>query len=82
MMSQTLKNVVWQSRNQALHWEEGRFSQAVETCFRALATDYDPKFGSTSIRNMAADVIELLGWRTWDDFEHDMSLLAQRPGAG
>ena len=29
-----LDEVIWQGRNQALHWEEGQFSQKVEACFQ------------------------------------------------
>jgi hypothetical protein len=41
---QSLKNIIWQSRNQAMHWDEGKFSQAVQDCFQALARDVDSRF--------------------------------------
>jgi hypothetical protein len=70
--SQPLKDIVWQGRNQALHWDEGNFRRPVETCFRTLAQEMDPKFGDFTSRNLASDVVELLGWRTFDDFKADM----------
>ena len=74
--SQTLRNVIWQGRNQAMHWDEGRFNQAVQDCFRALATDVDAKFGDLAVRSLAFDVVQLLGWKEFADFERDMLSLA------
>jgi hypothetical protein len=74
--TQPLKNVIWQSRNQALHWEDGAFQQPVDRCFDALATDTDPKFRDYTSRNMARDVLGLLGWEDFADFQKDMLLLS------
>jgi hypothetical protein len=74
--NQPLKNVVWQSRNQALHWEDGSFKRAVTLCFEALARDIDPRFSEYTIRNMAWDIVGLLGWKEFSDFERDMLTLA------
>lgn len=73
---QELKNVIWQSRNQSLHWEEGRFRSHVTQCFDDLATEVDRKFADFTVRNMAFDVVELLGWRSYADFRNDMQSLA------
>jgi hypothetical protein len=42
--AQPLKNVIWQSRNQALHWEDDSFSKAVNLCFEELARDVHRNF--------------------------------------
>jgi len=76
MGSQALKDVIWQGRNQGLHWEAGRFTQPVEDCFTALASDYDRKFAEFRARNMAFDVVELLEWRNFEDFASDLRGLA------
>lgn len=73
--SQTLKNVIWQARNQSLHWEEQAFRKPVEDCFDGLATEIDPKFGDFRKRNMSIDVVELLDWRDFDAFAGDLSTL-------
>lgn len=74
--SQFLKDVVWQGRNQAIHWEEGQFRPAVRRCFGALSAEIDPRFADYQNRNMAFDVIELLGWTDFDKFKDDMLSLA------
>lgn len=70
--SQFLKVIIWQGRNQALHWEAGTFHPPVEQCFQSLANDIDPKFSDYRSRNMAFDVVELLGWKNFNSFEADM----------
>jgi hypothetical protein len=67
-----MRNVIWQGRNQAIHWDEGRFTQSVRTVFEGLARDIDPKFSAFTSRNMAFEVVSLLGWRGFADFERDL----------
>jgi hypothetical protein len=74
--SQPLKEVIWQGRNQGLHWEEQSFHSPVEGCFHVLAADIDPKFADYTTRNMAFDIVELLGWRDFNSFAADLRLLA------
>jgi hypothetical protein len=70
--SQQLSEVIWQARNQALHWEEQSFRQAVTDCFTTPASEVDQVFGDYRTRNMALDVIKMLGWRAFEDFEGDL----------
>jgi len=74
--SQSLKNVIWQGRNQAIHWEEGRLNTVVQTCFQTLAAEFHPRFSDFQSRSLAFEVVELLGWRDYAAFERDMLLLA------
>jgi hypothetical protein len=74
--SQSLKDVILQGRNQALHWEEGNFKPAVVQCFTALANERDPKFAAYTMRNLALDVVDLLGWTDFAAFKADMMLLS------
>ena len=73
--SQNLKQVIWQGRNQAIHWEEGKPHPAVVQCFDALAKDVDVKFADYKTKNLAFDVVELLGWTTFDEFRKDVLTL-------
>ncbi len=73
--SQALKTVIWQGRNQGLHWEAGHFKSHVGECFDLLASEVDPRFGDYRQRNMAIDIVELLGWVTVDAFEDDLRSL-------
>lgn len=73
--SQALSHVVWQARNQALHWEEGTFSNPVERCFTTLAAEYGRQFQDFRTRNLAREVLELLAWESWDEFAADLASL-------
>jgi len=74
--SQHLKAVIWQSRNQAIHWEEGNFRKPVKDCFEALKSEINQQFDQYKARSMASDIVEILGWKTFDDFKADLSTLA------
>ena len=56
--------------------EEGGFDSPTTACFNALAADIDPKFYQFTTRNMAFDVVDLLGWQTFNDFSTDLASLA------
>lgn len=70
--SQPLSEVIWQARNQAIHWEDGTFTPPVENCFNKLAAEVDPAFGDFKNRNLAYNVVTSLGWRTFADLERDL----------
>jgi hypothetical protein len=74
--SQRLKNVIWQGRNPAMHWEEGRVNIAVQSCFQILAAEFRPRFADFLSRSLAFEVVDLLGWRDYVAFERDMLLLS------
>lgn len=74
--TQSLKNVIWQSRNQAIHWEEGRLNDAVLRCFTALASERHQRFADVYGGSRAFDVLQLLGWRSWESFRADLETLA------
>ena len=62
--TEPLKNVIWQARNQSVHYEEGKYHKSVVDCFSNLASDFGPRFALGS-KNLALDVIEILGWRSY-----------------
>ena len=70
-----LNEVIWQARNQALHWEEGYFREPTTKCFEHLAANANPVFGQFKDRNLAFEIIELLGWDKAEAFFADMKLL-------
>lgn len=79
---QHLPLIVFAARNQALHWEEGPatgFNRQVMECFNSLAKSY-PAMADFAKRNVAFDVVQMLGWRSNSDFEADLcSLRSVRP---
>jgi len=73
--TQSLSVVIWEARNQAMHWETGESRKPTEACFETLARDVDPKYGEYRERSLAFDVVELLGWRKVDAFNADLGSL-------
>ncbi|MDC3351652.1 hypothetical protein OAV92_00250 [Crocinitomicaceae bacterium] len=75
--SETLKNVIWQGRNQSIHCEEGNPNQKVKDCFSNLANDFGNEFDLTTdyTANKARKIIDLLTWRIYDNYENDMITL-------
>lgn len=70
-----LAEVIWQARNQALHWEDGSFHDPTTTCFKHLAENANPVFSEFTERSMAFEIVELLGWNEVGAFFADMKLL-------
>jgi hypothetical protein len=75
--SETLKNVIWQGRNQSIHCEEGNPNQKIKDCFSNLTNDFGSEFDLTVdyTANKARKIIGLLNWVTYDNYENDMILL-------
>lgn len=71
----SLKSLLWQSRNQSMHWDEGRLNQHVIDCFETLRA-IDPCFSDYLTRSLAFDVLRTLGWQDITAFEADMLTLA------
>jgi hypothetical protein len=69
-----LHEIIWQGRNQALHWEVGEPHTPVVHCFEHLAANANPVFAEYKFRSMAYEIVSLLGWKTVDDFNSDMHL--------
>lgn len=72
---QPLATVIWMARNQALHWEDGSFSESVTKSFEMLKAA-DPSFSDYNIRNMAFDIVSLIGWQDYDAYEADILSLS------
>lgn len=70
--SQYLKTIILESRNQSEHWEEGNPYPNVEQCFKVLISERGAEFGQYKIKNLAFEVISMLGWRSYEDFKNDL----------
>lgn len=71
---ENLKNIIWQGRNQAMHFEEGKYRKDVVEYFKKLEIDFGNRF-ELSDKNLAYDVLMLLGWESYTAYEKDMTLL-------
>ncbi len=74
--SQSLKDVIWQGRNQSLHWEDGKPHPPVRECFDKLAAEVSSTFADYTDRNMSIDVVEFLGWEDFAAFNKALLSLA------
>ncbi|MEV5370524.1 hypothetical protein AB0N12_14405 [Streptomyces albogriseolus] len=64
--------IIRHGRNQAMHWEEEKDPHpGLVKCFDKLA-ELDPVFGEYRERSLAMEVVELLGWKEYADFERDL----------
>lgn len=75
--SQCLKSVIWQGRNQSMHYEEGHLNPIVVRCFETLFADFGGDFGTPLARNLALDVVKILGWSATKQFEADLTSILQ-----
>ena len=69
-----LHEVIWQARNQALHWEDGAFHEPTTRYFEHLAANVDAVFAQYKERSMAYEIVCLLEWKSAEDFFKDMKL--------
>ncbi|MBD2234070.1 hypothetical protein [Phormidium tenue] len=75
--TEKLKNVIWQARNQSMHYEEGNFKQPVVDCFANLEISLGNQFSLSlnMYKNLAHDVIKELGWKDYSAYESDLKSL-------
>ena len=70
-----LRGVVWQGRNQAMHYfEEKDPNEHLEAIFEALAA-LTPTFKDYRSKSLAVDVVDMLGWGSLDQFNEDLASL-------
>ncbi|WP_342535709.1 hypothetical protein MHI04_10865 [Lysinibacillus sp. FSL K6-1151] len=63
--NEPIKNIIWQARNQSLHYEEGSHRAAVTNCFANLGITLNGD-------NLAKEIIDLLGWTTYQNYKTDL----------
>lgn len=67
-----LRDLIWFGRNQSIHWDEGEFKGTTKTFLENLAATKGGAFSDYKIRCLSLDVINLIGWKTTDQFQSDM----------
>lgn len=75
--SASLRDIVWQARNQAMHYEEGKFGKPVVDLFATLENEQGAHFSLTRHPNQsrAKQVLMLLGWSSYAAYVNDMRSL-------
>lgn len=69
-----LKEVIWEGRNHALHWEEENPRQHVVACMSGLA-QHKPEMADFRNRNCSFEILQALDWQGWDRFSIDLQSL-------
>jgi len=71
-----LPDIIWAARNQAMHWEDGKFDDEVEAVFADLNKHFGSPFDEFRARNMAFEVVDqILGWKDWETLSADLEEL-------
>lgn len=75
--SAALKVIIWQARNQAMHFEEGAPKQPVKDLFAILEAEQGLQFSLAAhgAQSRAKQVLDLLGWHDYPAYLADMTLL-------
>jgi len=81
--SQPIQEVIWAARNQSGHYEEGKYDDRTSRCFSQLLSDFvDEKFavekGRGKDQNLAFEIINILNWDNYEQYETDMTLLLEK----
>lgn len=63
--NEPIKNIIWQGRNQSLHYEEGTFRPPIVRCFGNLGIELKAE-------NLAKEIIDILDWNTYENYEKDL----------
>lgn len=75
--SVAIRDVIWQARNQSMHYEEGTFKKPLLALFSTLEQEHGPQF-SLSVhaqQNRAKQVLDVLDWRSYHLYLQDMQTL-------
>lgn len=72
-----VRDVIWQARNQSMHYEEGAFSKSARDLFATLEQEQGPLFSLAkhTVQNRAKQVIDVLGWGSYGNYMQDMQVL-------
>lgn len=74
--TQSLKAIIWNGRNQALHWEDSRLKPEITIFFRSLCLEHGlTHFGLFRSKSLGFAIVNILEWKTFDKFKSDMLLL-------
>ena len=77
MLRRLHRQIIWQARNQAIHFEEGNFHQKVIDVFTILELENGPDFALVQHQGQsrAKQIINLLGWNDYALYSSDIQSL-------
>ena len=74
--TQDLKDVIWQARNQTMHYEEGNCRPQIVNVFTTLSNEFDTVFLNYNIQNLAFEIVKVLDWTDYPKYKTDILSLA------
>jgi hypothetical protein len=75
----SLETIIYQARNQALHFEENSPRNGVKNCFKTLQSTYGDDFDISDGENKAKKVtVEVLKWFDYPDYEKTMQDISRQ----
>lgn len=74
--SLAVRDIVWQTRNQSMHYEEGNPKPPVQKLFATLEQEHGVDFSLTAYpdTSRAKQVLDLLGWTSYHSYLDDMQV--------
>lgn len=72
-----VRDIIWQARNQSMHYEEGNLRKAVTDLFADLELAYGSSFSLSlhPLQSRAKQVIQLIEWKSFNHYRADMELI-------
>ena len=73
--SQHLSSVIWNGRNQTMHFEDGKPNNQTPNCLDILHKEFSLDISdlASKPRSLAKDIIGLLGWHSYEIFANDIN---------
>ena len=68
----SLRDLIWFGRNQGIHWDEGEFRGATKRFLEQLGAAKGGPFSDYKSKSLSLDIINLIGWKTTDQFQNDL----------
>lgn len=75
--SLAVRDIIWQARNQTMHYEEGKFKKPLLDLFKVLELEQGAQFSLVTHvgQNRAKQILKALGWTEYQAYLHDMQIL-------
>lgn len=75
--SLAVRDIIWQARNQSMHYEEGKFTKPLLDLFLKLEQEQGPQFSlvAHANQNRAKQILDVLGWTGYHEYLQDMQVL-------
>jgi len=75
--SLAVRDIIWQARNQSMHYEEGTFKKPLFDLFSKLEQEQGPQFSlaTHANQNRAKQILDVLGWTDYQEYLQDMQVL-------